>query len=128
MNYTYENANTLLMSAFPEMKEIYENDIDYDGLPYYQDGAYHFYETEFEQFIIKQLRSKNEAQLKKIFDFIEDIYENGDDELINLVGVAVVESMVFDKCHIEFSDLVFKYCGEKTRESFNDSINAYNIK
>ena len=114
------------MKAFPEMKEIYQNNTEEDGVPYYDDWAYHFYETEFEQFVLKQIKSKNEPQLRKIFNFVEDMLANGDEGIVNLVGVAVVESLYFDDGsgkHGNLLDTIFKYCGEKTRESFMDCIN-----
>jgi|GEM_PF-1755884 len=117
----FEDANDLLVKAFPEMAEIYEREHNY-----YNGLEYCFYESEFEPFIVEQLKNNNELQIRRICSFVEDMLANGDDELINLLGVAVIESLYFDSCaenqwHI--LDTIFSHCGEKTRQSFNDTIN-----
>lgn len=118
MKISFEKANDVLVAAFPEMKEIYDKEYEE-----YFDLEYSFYESEFQKFIMEQIRSKDTVQLKKIFDFVEDLFENGDDGIVNLVGVAVVESTYFEEDFDDIKDLIFEYCGPKTKASFDDSIN-----
>jgi len=113
--YNYKEANEILTNKFPEMKKIYESDIEE-----YKNLFYYFYETEFVKYIIDKIIKNDEQELMKIFDFIEDMFANGDDEIVNLVGVAIVESLFFEKNFNELYITIKKYCGERTLKSFEN--------
>lgn len=112
--YDYKNAIEILIGNIPEMKEKYENDRDYyKGLPYV------FYETEFEKFIVNQIKNENSEMLKKIFNFIENMLEKGDKEIKNLVEVSIIESLIYEQSFKLFFQYVEKYFGILTKQSFN---------
>jgi hypothetical protein len=113
MKIKYENAISLLINEFSEMERIYENNTyDYEGLPYA------FYESEFTPYIMKNLRAKKVIMLHKIFDFVEKLLKDGDDMIVNMIGVSVVESLFFEGEYQKYENVILGLCGELTRQSF----------
>jgi len=98
------------------MKIVYESDEEYTDLPYA------LYESGFVPLVMTQLRLNNLHELNKIFDFIETLLLHGDEMVVNLVAVAVVESLVFEDEYDKFKDIILNMCGERTRKSFNECI------
>ena len=115
MKLQYSNANHLLMDAFPKMKEIYSENVDE-----YIDLPYAFYESEFVPFIMTQLNSNDLSELNKIFSFIEKLFVCGDEMIVDLAGVAIVESLFFENDYDNYKSIIFNLCGEKTCESFRE--------
>lgn len=112
--YVYDEVITNLVEQFPEMKIIIEQDEEY-----YEDIPYLFYESEFVKFIVSCANDNKNESLTKIFEFIEDLLKNGDEKVVNLVEVAVVESLSFDKDIIDKKALE-KYFGSLTMKSYKD--------
>ncbi len=110
--YKYEEAIELITNNFNEMKKIYESDKEY-----YIDIPYVFYESVFEPYIIKCFNNYNFIMLKKIFDLLEDIMENGDENLVNLIEISIIESIYFDK-NIENKGELIKFFKKLTMESY----------
>ena len=82
---------TILITRFPSLGIIYNIEENfYEGLPYV------FYEQVFTTYIINKAKEYNESKLSDIFDFVEDMLENGDDDTKNLIEVAVIESLYLD--------------------------------
>lgn len=117
MKLEYNTANHLLINEFPEMKPLY-----YAEENYYHDLLYCFYEGEFVPYIMKQLRQGDKQTLEKIWRFVERLFAEGDDGLVNLAGVAIVESLYFEKDFDSLKEIIFSYCGELTKQSFIDCI------
>ncbi len=111
--YKYKKAINLIINNFEEIKKIYENDKDY-----YIDLPYLFYESVFLPYIINCFNNSNFNMLVKIFDLIEDIMKNGDEELVNLIEVSIVESIYFDD-KIENKEKLIKFFKRLTRESYD---------
>ncbi|MDH6366686.1 MULTISPECIES: hypothetical protein [unclassified Breznakia] len=112
--YDYKNAIEILIENIPEMKVKYENDRDYyEGLPYV------FYETEFEKFIVNQIKNENIEMLKKIFTFIENMLEKGDKEIKSLIEVSIIESLTYEQSFKLFFKYVEECFGILTKQSFN---------
>ena len=109
----YNNAIEIITEAFKEMKNIYSNNIeDYVNLPYA------FYESEFVPFIMLKLKQNDLVILNEIFNFIEKLFLSGDDMIVNLVEVAVVESLFFEKNYTKYESAILNLCGKQTRHSF----------
>ena len=115
--YTLNDANRLLTDEFPEMKRLYDEESDY-----YSDLEYLFYEDVFVPYVVKSLGENNDNELKKIFGFVENLLKNGDGELINMVGVAVVESLCNDDDFGSHKDTIFNIAGTLTIDSFTESL------
>lgn len=110
--YVYDEVITNLVEQFPEMKAIFEQDEDY-----YEDLPYVFYESEFVKFIVSCANDNKHETLTKVFDFIEDLLKNGDEKVVNLVEVAIVESIYFDNT-ITDKVMVERYFGSLTMKSY----------
>jgi len=110
--YTYEDAIPILINKFPEMKTIYEEDSDY-----YEDIPYVFYESEFESFILKCSKNNDGERLEEIFEFVESLLSSGDEIIVNLVEVSIIESLYFERA-ISNEKLLISYFGPLTLESY----------
>ena len=112
--YEYKNAIDILTKRFSEMEKKFLNNKDfYEGLPYI------FYESVFEKYVVMQIETKNVKLMKKIFIFIEDLLENGDDELKELIDVAVVESLFFEGNSKQLIGDALTFFGNLTKLSFD---------
>ena len=112
--YKYKEAINILINNFSELRKVYEENIDdYEDLPYV------FYESVFVKFILDKVNCCDEDKLKTIFIFVEDMLANGDDEIKNLIGVAIIESLYFEK-DSKTKEILLKYSGELTKKSFED--------
>ena len=112
----YINANEILMNAFEAMKKLYHED-EFGGY----DGISHcFYSENFVPYIVQQLNDNNESELKKIFVFVERLFAEGDEDIINLAGASVVESTYNEDDYEKHRDKIFSLCGPLTRKSFED--------
>lgn len=115
MTLEYKNANSILVNTFPDMERVYNDNIDE-----YVDLPYAFYEDEFVPFIMSMLHQNNLSALGKIFNFIESLFTDGDEMIVNLAGVAIVESLFFEKEYPEYREIIKELCGERTCKSFSD--------
>ncbi|PKM94790.1 MAG: hypothetical protein CVU84_07640 [Firmicutes bacterium HGW-Firmicutes-1] len=112
--YKYDEVISVLTSNFSEMKEIFEKDEDY-----YEDLPYLFYESEFVPFIVECANNGSEGILKKAFEIVEELMKNGDEKVVNLVEVAVVESIFLDTT-ISNKKIIEEYFGTLTKNSYQD--------
>lgn len=87
-------------TLYPELKDkILENIAEYDEfLP----------ETFFTQYgsqrVIDDIRNGNEAQLKKLFKMLNEIYEDGTNEVQDIIGVTILGEMKGDAQLLEVAD------------------------
>lgn len=115
--FKYEAAIQVLINRFPELKLVYESNIDeYEDLPYV------FYESVFVKYIIEAAYSNDENKLSSIFKFIENLLLCGDDQIKNLVGVAIIESLYYEQDFTELNKTFSKYYGDLTRKSLEDCL------
>ena len=110
--YKYKNAINIIICKFDDVRVKYEqNKEDYEDLPYV------FYENLFLKYIIDIL-NKNEAdKLFEIFNLLEKLLDDGDEEIINLVEVSIIESLFFDVT-INHKSAMVQYFGKKSKESY----------
>jgi hypothetical protein len=111
--YEYKNAINILTNRFSEMEKEFLSDKDF-----YEDIPYVFYESVFVKYVVVQIEIKNVELMKKIFVFIEDILENGDDELKELIDVAVVESLFSEENAKQLIEDAQTFFGKLTKLSF----------
>jgi len=57
--------------------------------------------------------------LSEIFGFIEDMIENGDEKVVNLLEVSVIESIYFDN-NIVDKNAIESYFGALTAKSYKE--------
>jgi len=112
--YSYNNSISLLVDKFSDMKEIYEENLyDYEDLPYI------FYESEFVKYIMDKYKINDEIILCEIFEFIEDMLLNGDEEIVNLIGVTILESLCYEKDFSKFDKFSARFHGDLTKNTFS---------
>lgn len=115
--YDYGKAITILITRFPSLGIIYNIEEDfYEGLPYV------FYEQVFTTYIINKAKEYNESKLSDIFNFVEDMLENGDDDTKNLIEVAVIESLFLDPQYTWDDESLTKFYGKLTKTSFQNCV------
>ena len=103
----------ILKQEFSEVEKIYDNNIeDFEDLPYV------LYESVFVKYILEEIRRNDKKKLKKIFDFIERLLREGDDDVKILIDVAIVESLYFEKHHHTIEYIIDAYGGDLTKKSF----------
>ena len=114
----YDDANEILMVEFKAMKTAYyADDIGYDG----EDDQYLFYSFEFVPYIYNQLEERNTSELKKIFEFVEKLFREGDKELAGLARVSIVNDIYDDDEYRKHKDKIMSLCGSLTLKSFRES-------
>ena len=118
--YKYNMSIEMLVNKFPQIKKIYDDDKEY-----YKDLPYVFYESVFTKYIVSIVNLKDNNMLLEIFNFIEDMLLNGDEEVNNLVDVAVIESLYYDENFNDIYKVIINFCGELTKNSFNKCISWY---
>ncbi|MCL2853733.1 MAG: hypothetical protein FWE20_12030 [Defluviitaleaceae bacterium] len=112
--YSYDSAIDLLIKSFPALEPVYlENIYDFEGLPYV------FYESIFVKYIMEKICLSDEMSLCTIINFIEDVLQNGDDEIRNLVEVSVIESLYFEEDFRKKQVCLGKFFGKLTFQSFS---------
>ena len=112
--YKYDMAIEMAINEFPKVKKIYEEDKEY-----YIDLPYVFYESVFTKYIVSVVKLKDNNMLLKIFNFIEDMLLNGDEEVNNLIDVAIIESLYYDENFNDMYKIIMDFCGELTKKSFD---------
>ena len=113
----YNSAINILVNRFPDLKLVYESNIDD-----YRDLPYIFYESVFVKYIIKAASANDENSLCSIFEFVENLLLYGDDLIKNLVEVAIIESIYLEPDFISLNCTFSKYYGILTRKSIEDCI------
>lgn len=117
--YKYKDAINILINNFSELKNVYEENIDF-----YEELPYVFYESEFVKYIMDKAICNDDDKLKNIFIFVEEMFINGDDEIKNLVGVAIIESLYYEE-DSALKEIIQRYFGKLTKKSFEDCLPKY---
>lgn len=93
------DANTLasrLTAAYPDLKEPYKANLEKYGEFY---GEEFF--VEYAPVIINTIKQKDRQLLKKVFNIINDIYENGSSDVQGLIAVTILGEMDNDPVLLE---------------------------
>ncbi len=113
------DANTLasrIVALYPELKEAYkENFQKYDEFL-----GEDFFVNHANKYIMQTIRSHDTQQLKKLFKILSDIYENGSNDVQDLVVVTILGEIDNDK------ELLEKCREYITDDDFYDTLVAVN--
>ena len=93
------DANTLasrLTAAYPDLKEPYKENLDKYGEFY---GEEFF--IEYAPVIINTIKQKDKQLLKKVFNILNDIFENGSSDVQGLIAVTILGEMDNDAALLE---------------------------
>lgn len=111
---SYSEVLTELLGALPEIQPRYEKDVwlisDFQGKP----TLYLVFGLVLKPFLTENLElNKNSSLLTRIFEFLERMARSRDPEVVNLLGVGVLEDM------LGYPDQVaraWKYMGPETKK------------
>lgn len=107
-NGTEYDANTLasrIATLYPELKDAYkENFQTYDE--FLGDD---FFVNHANKYIMETIRGNDKQQMKKLFKILSEIYENGSNDVQNLVVVTILgeidnDEKLLAKCREEITD------------------------
>ena len=92
------------LTAFPQYGDVYDANVEYYGelLP---DT---FLQESMVAYMMEMLRQKKNAQLKKLFELLNEAYENGDAQVRSAVSVTVLRNVLESE---EIADLAETYMG-----------------
>ncbi len=118
-NGTEYDANTLasrISTLYPELKDAYkENFQTYDE--FLGDD---FFVNHANKYILETIRGNDKQQMKKLFRILSDIYENGSNDVQDLVVVTILGELDNDE------KLIAKCREEITDEDFYETLVAVN--
>lgn len=113
------DANTLanrIATLYPELKEEYKDNFQrYDEFL-----AEDFFVNHANAYIMETIRSGDKQMLKKLFKILSDIYENGTNDVQDLVVVTILGEINNDK------ELLERCSAEITDDDFRDTLYAVN--
>ena len=110
----YRGIQKVLLAKFPELEgPVRETFGSYYDLRTETPEAYPVFEDVFQGFLFTLLDSGNDAPLlRRIFSFLEEMADSQDKEVVNLLSIAVLEPLVFDRERIRRA---WKYVGDRTK-------------
>jgi hypothetical protein len=113
----YRDIGNVLLDRFPELQREFGT----DDLRAEASLAYPLFELFFKEFFIDLLDMNNDASLiSRAFTFLEEMANSPDRNVTDLLGIAILEPLVFQRERVERA---WKYMGEKTKKLARE--NAY---
>ena len=112
--YRYDKAIDIIISRFHKLALVYKENSDY-----YEELPYVFYESEFTNYIVSKIQENNELELKNIFDLIEDMLSNGDEGIVNLIEVSIIESLYYEENYVDLKKMIYPLLGTVAKDKFD---------
>ncbi len=102
------DANTLasrISTLYPELKDAYKENFQ----TYSEFLGEDFFVNHGNKYIMNTIRSNDVATMKKLFKILSDIYENGSNDVQDLVVVTILgeldnDQQLLDRCHEYITD------------------------
>jgi hypothetical protein len=118
----YKDIEKVLLARFPELKQLVEKTFgSYYDLKTETPEAYPVFEDVLQELLFGLLDTgKDDSLLRRIFLFLEEMADSPDRNVTNLLGIAILEPLVFNRDRIRRA---WKYMGEKTKNLARE--NAY---
>jgi len=112
---TFNDIEKVLLSRFPELgKRLEQSFGSYYDLKSETPEAYPVFEDVLQKLVLELLRTgEDDALLQRIFAFFEEVANSSDRDVTDLLGIAILEPLVFDRASVRRA---WKYMGEKTKE------------
>ncbi len=107
-NGTEYDPNTLasrISTLYPELKDAYKENFQ----TYSEFLGEDFFVNHANKYIMDTIRSNDTATMKKLFKILSDIYENGSNDVQDLVVVTILgeidnDQTLLDRCHEYITD------------------------
>jgi hypothetical protein len=111
--FVYDGIETVLLAEFPEFGGRMEDTFgSYYDLKSETPEAYPVFESVFKEFVFETLANHTEPMLARIFPFLERMASSQDRNVLDLLGIAILEPLV---CDAKALDQASKYFGPRTR-------------
>lgn len=108
---TGERCIELMKEKFPGFLSYWEAYIRDFG----SENGLHIQMLPFDEYTIDMIKSKDEAEIEKIFNFVEFLLCNGDDDVQTAITTSYLEYLMSkDPDEIQFASFV-KYLGENSK-------------
>ncbi len=109
---TEENCISFLKEKFPRFIPYWNSFVDYWGLG----QGITIKMLPFGEYAVDVIKSKDEIEMKKLFDYVEFLICNGDDSVQTAMTTSFLEHLMGKDPHeIQFTTFV-KYLGKKSIE------------
>ena len=111
----YKDIEKVVLARFPELWGLVEKVFgSYYDLKTELPGAYPIFEDVLQKLLFDLLDAgKDDLRIRPIFSFLEEMAGSPDKDVVNLLWIAILESLVFNRERIRRS---WKYLGEKTKQ------------
>lgn len=94
----YENIIEILLTRFPQVSKLYEEEGDYIyGLPYLA------FEIVFVPFLIKEMQGDSSELKLRLTQFIEEMLNMGDEKTQELAAVSIIEPVVSERIFLKIA-------------------------
>jgi hypothetical protein len=108
---TGERCIELMKEQFPKFPSYWEAYLREHGA----DNGLHIQMLPFEEYTIDTIKSNDEAEMEKIFNFVECLLCNGDDNVQTAITTSYLEYLMSkDPDEIQFTSFV-KYLGKNSK-------------
>lgn len=104
-NYDAYTLASRITSVYPELRDELKNNVQ----TYPEFLGEDFFVNHANRYIIESIRFNDQKTIKKLFKILSDIYENGSNDVQNLVVVTILgelnnEQVLIDRCLEEVTD------------------------
>ena len=87
--YNTKELNTMLLEAFPELKERFENETSWDdGI---ETGSYIVYEDIFMPYVVQAFVDNDQESINRVMQFVERLASSDDVDVKNLIGISIID-------------------------------------
>lgn len=111
----FQDIEKILLARFPELRPLLEKTFgSYYDLEAETPDAYPVFEDVFKEFLFDLLDlGGDDPLLPRVFAFLEEMARSPDRNVIDLLGIAILEPLVFRRDRIRRA---WKYMGDKMRD------------
>lgn len=116
MSYDANTLGSRFSTIYPELRDEYKNNVDTYGEFLAED----FFVNHGNAFVIKTLRENDKVKMRKLFNLLNDIYENGTNDTQSLVAVTILGSSI--AANPELLENASEYFSDTMSEPVNEII------
>ena len=111
--YNTKELNTMLLEAFPELKERFEDETSWDnGI---ETGSYIVYEDIFMPYVVQAFVDNDQESINRVMQFVEELSSSDDVDVKNLIGISIIDNVRMYDIEERFASLM----GPNSRVLYN---------
>lgn len=110
-----KQLNQLLINKFPELEKEYHEEVDWQEGD--ETGSHVVYGDVFTPYIEKNIIQQNDAEIQKVFVFIEEILTRKEKYSDEVIMFSVLERLMLDKEQFQSCK---KYWGKHTEKTIKE--------